>query len=69
MIVFDVSCLAVTALLTFFCLGYVDGLGPGTILAAFTMGNVIGFIGDSLDRNLRFVSNFSDKDRKDGGRA
>ena len=30
---FDVTCLAVTGLLTFLCLGYLDGLGIGTILA------------------------------------
>ena len=68
-IVFDVSCLAVTALLTFFCLGDIDGLGVGTILAAFTMGKVIGLMGDWLDRKVRFVSIFSEKDRKDGGQA
>lgn len=68
-IVFDVSCLAITALLTFFCLGHVDGLGAGTILAAFTMGKVIGLMGDRMDRKVRFVSIFSKKDRKDGGQA
>ena len=68
-IVFDVSCLAITALLTFFCLGHVDGLGAGTILAAFTMGKVIGLMGDWLDRKVRFVSVLSEKDRRDGGQA
>ena len=33
---FDVICLAITAAMTFFFLGRVDGLGFGTILAAFT---------------------------------
>ena len=66
-IAFDVSCLAITALLTFFCLGHIDGLGVGTILAAFTMGKVIGLMGDWLDRKVRFVSIFSEKDRTDGG--
>ena len=37
-------------------LGHLDGLGIGTILAAFTMGKVIGLIGDELDRHVRFVS-------------
>ena len=36
--------------------GHLDGLGIGTILAAFTMGKVIGLIGDELDRHVRFVS-------------
>lgn len=63
------SCLAITALLTFFCLRHIDGLGVGTILAAFTMGKVIGLMGDWLDRKMRFVSIFSEKDRKDGGQA
>ena len=54
-IVFDVSCLAITALLTFFCLGYVDGLGAGTILAAFTMGKVIGKIGEQLEQRVEFI--------------
>ena len=66
-IAFDVSCLAITALLTFFCLGHIDGLGVGTILAAFTMGKVIGLMGDWMDRKVRFVSIFSEKDRTDGG--
>ena len=41
---FDVICLAVTAGMTIFFLGHLDGLGIGTILAAFTMGKVIGVI-------------------------
>ena len=28
----------------------------GTILAAFTMGKVIGMIGDQMDRHVRFES-------------
>lgn len=51
---FDVTCLAVTGLLTFLCLGYLDGLGIGTILAAFTMGKVVGMIGDKLDNHFNF---------------
>ena len=35
---FDVTCLAVTAALTLLFLHRLDGLGIGTILAAFTMG-------------------------------
>ena len=37
-ITFDVLCLATTGLLTGLMLGYLDGLGIGTIVAAFTMG-------------------------------
>lgn len=53
---FDIICLAVTAVLTGFFLGHLDGLGIGTILAAFTMGKAVGMIGDRLDRKCRFVS-------------
>lgn len=53
---FDVICLAVTALMTGLLLGYLDGLGVGTILAAFTMGKVIGMIGDWMDQRVKFVS-------------
>ncbi len=53
---FDVSCLAVTALLTFFGLGRIEGLGIGTIVAAFTMGKAVGLFGDLLDRRFRFES-------------
>jgi hypothetical protein len=35
----------ITAALTFFCLGYLDGLGIETVLAAFTMGKAVGIIG------------------------
>lgn len=51
---FDVSCLAVTAGLTFFCLGHLDGLGIGTILAAFTMGKGVSIAGDLIDRKFGF---------------
>lgn len=53
---FDVICLAVTGLMTVCILGHLDGLGIGTILAAFTMGKVIGLIGDWMDGHVRFVS-------------
>ena len=51
---FDVSCLAVTASLTFFCLGHLDGLGIGTILAAFTMGKGVSIAGDLIDKKFGF---------------
>ena len=53
---FDVICLAVTALMTGLLLGHLDGLEVGTILAAFTMGKVIGLIGDWMDQRVKFVS-------------
>lgn len=53
---FDVICLTVTALMTGIILGHMDGLGLGTILAAFTMGKVIGYIGEWMDKHVRFVS-------------
>lgn len=53
---FDVICLVITALMTGLILGHLDGLGVGTVLAAFTMGKVIGLIGDWMDQHVRFVS-------------
>lgn len=51
---FDITCLAVTAGLTFFCLGRIKGLGIGTILAAFTMGKGIALIGELIDKKFVF---------------
>lgn len=51
---FDITCLAVTAGLTFFCLGRIMGLGIGTVLAAFTMGKGVGFAGELIDRKFVF---------------
>ena len=53
---FDVSCLAITAGMTFLFLGHLKGLGIGTILAAFTMGKVVGILGGWLDHRAQFVS-------------
>lgn len=53
-IIFDVSCLAVTAALTFFGLGRIEGLGIGTIAAAFSMGKAVGICGNFIDRHFRF---------------
>lgn len=53
---YDVICLTTTAVLTFAFLGHLDGLGIGTVLAAFTMGKVIGFIGERMDQRFHFVS-------------
>ena len=57
------TCLAVTAGLTFLFLGHIKGLGIGTILAAFTMGKVIGLIGNVLDRHFQFVSFLTEKEQ------
>lgn len=53
---FDVICLAITAGMTIIFLGHLEGLGIGTVLAAFTMGKVIGLIGKELDKHFYFVS-------------
>lgn len=53
---FDATCLVITAAMTVFFLGHLEGLGIGTVLAALTMGKVIGLIGDFLDRHVTFVT-------------
>ena len=53
---FDVTCLVITACMTFFCLGHIMGLGIGTVAAAFTMGKGIAVIGNWMDRYVTFVS-------------
>lgn len=55
-ITFDVACLFTTALLTFFCLHHILGLGIGTVIAAFTMGKGVAFAGKILDAKFDFVS-------------
>ena len=42
--------------LTLGFLHHIEGLGIGTIAAAFTMGKAIGFTGDLLDRHFRFAT-------------
>lgn len=51
---FDAICLAVTAGMTALFLGHLEGLGIGTVLAALTMGKVIGLVGTWLDRHFVF---------------
>ena len=58
---FDVTCLVVTAALTLLFLHRLDGLGIGTILAAFTMGKGVGIIGNWMDRRFQFVSVLANK--------
>ena len=55
-IIFDVTCFAVTAGMTLIFLGRLDGLGIGTVLAAFTMGKTVGIIDNMMDKKFRFVS-------------
>ena len=48
--------------IVYFCISYlllclgIAGLGIGTVLAAFTMGKVIGIVGETLDKHFRFVT-------------
>ena len=51
---FDALCLLVTAGMTFLFLGHLKGIGIGTVMAALTMGKVIGLMGDWLDRHFVF---------------
>lgn len=53
---FDLICVTITGGLTFVCLGGIKGLGIGTLLSAFTMGKVIGMIGEWMDRHMEFVT-------------
>lgn len=55
-ITFDVLCLVTTGLLTGLMLGYLDGLGIGTIVAAFTMGKMVAITGNWIDQRVTFVS-------------
>ena len=55
-ITFDVTCLLVTACLTYFALGKILGLGIGTVVAAFTMGKGVSIAGSLIDKKMVFVS-------------
>ena len=63
---FDLICLLVTAIMPFFCLGRIMGLGIGTVVAAFTMGKGIALVGNVMDRHLEFVSVMSKTTIKQG---
>ena len=65
---FDVICVAVTAAMTVLFLGHLEGLGIGTVLAAFTMGKMIGFMGDQMDQKIRFVSFLNHGRQPEAGR-
>ncbi len=53
---YDVTCLAITACMTFFFLVHISGLGIGTVLAAFTMGKGVALVGEQIDKKASFVS-------------
>ena len=53
---YDVTCLAITACMTFFFLGHISGLGIGTVLAAFTMGKGVALVCEQIDKKASFVS-------------
>ena len=53
---YDVTCLIITACMTFFFLGHISGLGIGTVLAAFTMGKGVALVGEQIDKKASFVS-------------
>ena len=55
-ITFDVTCLVMTACLTYFALGRILGLGIGTVVAAFTMGKGVAIAGNLIDKKMTFVS-------------
>lgn len=55
-ITFDVTCLFVTACLTYAALGKILGLGIGTVVAAFTMGKGVALAGNLIDKKMTFVS-------------
>lgn len=55
-ITFDVTCLFVTACLTYFALGKILGLGVGTVVVAFTMGKGVAIAGNLIDKKMTFVS-------------
>ena len=57
-IAFDVTCLFVTACLTYFALGKILGLGVGTVVAAFTMGKGVAIAGSLIDKRVTFVAVF-----------
>ena len=49
-------CVVTTAALTFFFLGHVRGIGIGTVLAALSMGKVIGLMDKKLSQHFYFAT-------------
>lgn len=58
---FDVSCLCISVIMTEVFLGHLEGIGIGTIVAAFTTGKTVGKMGEWTDKRYRFVSVLSEK--------
>ncbi|MBP1736867.1 MAG: hypothetical protein H6Q60_748 [Oscillospiraceae bacterium] len=54
--IFDVSCLAVTLMISLTYFHCIIGIGLGTLLSAFTMGKMIGLIDAKVDKQFVFVS-------------
>lgn len=50
----DIGCVAFTASMTYFMLGFVKGLGVGTIVSAFFMGSATQLIRDFISQNIEF---------------
>lgn len=53
---FDLSCVALSVLLTAGVLGSLQGIGVGTVVGALTYGRTAGFYGSLLDKKFDFVS-------------
>ena len=58
---FDVACLAAALILTLVFLGHIQGLGTGTVVAAFTMGKGIALAGELYDKHFVFRSFLSQR--------
>ena len=55
------ACLAATLILTLVFLGHIQGLGIGTVVAAFTMGKGIALAGELYDKHFVFRSFLSQR--------
>ena len=55
---YDVTCLIITACMTFFFLGHISGLGIGTVLAAFTMGKGVALVGKKIAGHARIACRY-----------
>lgn len=54
--VFDLACLAVTAVLLLACLQRLTGIGIGTVACALVTGRVVAWVGKPLDQRFVFIS-------------
>lgn len=53
---FDLTCVALSVLLTVGVLHDLKGIGVGTVIGALTYGRLAGFFGNLLDKRFDFVS-------------